>query len=202
MVGIAKPAYTEFMRRTQRRPDEPDVRQLTREEPAELPLWLRLLDGAHPWGSFDATVGRYGIRRYRMIVYPPGITAVDRRLARVWRGWPIAGAVLAVLAVVLFGDVAAPPGAVLGYAVACYVGIGALLFLRAGPARVRVRSLSIVLMPEGTDVRELCKHAEWRMLAHMLTIADRMLATGAMSLVEHEAAWWRAYDRLEVIGCV
>jgi hypothetical protein len=57
-------------------------------------------------------------------------------------------------------------------------------------------------MPEGADVREACKHAEWRMLVHTLTIADRMPATGAMSLVEHEAAWWRAYDRLEMIGCV
>jgi len=27
-----------------------------------------------------------------------------------------------------------------------------------------------------------------------------MLATGAISLVEHEATWWKAYDRLEAIN--
>ncbi len=102
----------------------------------------------------------------------------------------------------LFGNVAASPDTVLGYAVAFYVGVGALLFLRAGPARVRVRSMSIILMPKGADVREQCKHAEWRMLVHMLTTADRMLATGAISLVEHEAAWWKAYDRLGAISHV
>jgi hypothetical protein len=159
-----------------------------------------LLDGAHPWGSFDATVGRYGIRRYRLIVYPPGSTAADRRMARIWRGWPIAGAVLALLAVMLFGNVIASPDTVLGYAVAAYVVMGALLFLRAGPARVRVRSMSIILMPNRADVRGQCKYAEWRMLVHMLTMADRMLATGATSLVEHEAAWWKAYDRLGAIN--
>jgi hypothetical protein len=135
-----------------------------------------------------------------LVVYPPGSTAADRRLARMWRAWPITGAALALLAVMLLGNVAASPNAVLALAVVAYAGIGALLFLWAGPARVRVRSMSIVLMPKGADVREQCKYAEWRMLVHMLTVADRLLATGAISLVEHEAAWWRAYDRLEAIN--
>jgi hypothetical protein len=91
---------------------------------------------------------------------------------------------------------------VLAFAVAAYVGIGALLFVRAGPARVRVRSMSIVLMPAATDVREVCKYAEWRTLVHMLIRADLMLATGAMSLVEHEAACWEAYDRLGAMSYV
>jgi hypothetical protein len=36
----------------------------------------------------------------------------------------------------------------------------------------------------------------------MLTRSDRMLAIGAISLVEHEATWWDAYDRLEAIRYV
>ena len=84
-------------------------------------------------------VGRYGVRRYRLIIYPAGTTTADRRLARLWRGWPISGAVLGLLAVMLLGNVAASPDAVLAFAVAAYVSIGALLFLRAGPARVRVQ---------------------------------------------------------------
>ena len=117
--------------------------------------WLsRLLDGAHPWGSFDATVGRYGVRRYRLIIYPPGTSTADRRLARLWRGWPITGAALVLLAVMLLGNAAASPDTVLAVAVAAYVSIGALLFLRAGPHRVRVRSMSIILMPNTADVQE------------------------------------------------
>src|ERR1700758_1957946 len=114
----------EFMRRTPYRRAEPDVRRLTHEAPAEPRWWSWLLDGAHPWGSFDATVGRYGIRRYRLTVYPPGSTAADRRWARLWRGWPITGAALAILAFMLFGNVVARPTTVLEYAVAAYVGIG------------------------------------------------------------------------------
>jgi hypothetical protein len=102
----------------------------------------------------------------------------------------------------LLGNVAASPDTVLGYAVAAYVGLGALLFLRAGPARVRVRSMSIILMPNGTDLGERRRYAEWQTMVRMLTRADDMLATGAIFLVEHEATWWDAYDRLEAIRYV
>jgi hypothetical protein len=161
-----------------------------------------LVDGPRAWGSFDAIVGRYGVRRYYLTIYPPGIRTADRRLARLWRRWPIGGAALVLFAVMLFGDVAAPPDKVLAFGMAAYLSVGALLFLRAGPARVRVRSMSIILMPEAADVREVYKYAEWRSLVRMLIRADRRLATGAISLVEHEAACWAAYDRLGGISHV
>lgn len=109
---------------------------------------------------------------------------------------------LALLAVILLGNVIASPNTILEYSAPAYLGVGALLFLRAGPARLHVRSMSITLPPQGASVRELCKHAEWRMLVHMLTMADHMLASGAISVVEHEAAWWKAYDRLGAISDV
>jgi hypothetical protein len=99
----------------------------------------------------------------------------------------------------LLGEVAATPDVVLAFAVAVYVGVGALLFLRAGPARVRVRSVSIAVMPKSADARERRRYIEWRALVVMLTRADRLLRTGAISLVEHEATWWEAYDRLQAI---
>ena len=183
------------MRRTPHRRAEPDVAQTVPVDPR----WSRPLDGPRRWGSFEAALGRHGVRRYRLIVYPPGSTIADRRLARLWRGWPITGAVLALLAVMLLGNVTAPPNTVLGYAVATYVGVGVLLFLRAGPARVRVRSMSVILMPNGADARERGKYVEWQTLVRILTRADQMLRTGAISVVEHEATWWEAYDRLEAI---
>ena len=173
------------------------------QEPSAGPGWLsRLLDGAHPWGSFEATVGRYGVRRYRLIIYPPGISTADRRLARLWRGWPISGAALVLLVVMMLGNAAASPDTVLTVAVAAYLSIGALLFLRAGPHRVRARSMSIILMPNTADVQEQRRYTQWRTLVDMLTNADRMLTTRAISPVEHEATWWEAYDRVEAIAHV
>jgi Family of unknown function (DUF6611) len=120
-------------------------------------------------------VSRYGVRRYRLIIYPPGTSIADRRLARLWRGWLVGGALLVFLAVMLLGNAVSSPNAVLAVAVAAYVCVGALLFLPAGPVRVQVRSMSVILVPG----------------------ADHMLTTGAISPVEHEATWWDAYGRLE-----
>jgi hypothetical protein len=160
-------------------------------------LWSRLLDGAHPWGSFDAMVGRYGVRRYRLIIYPAGTTTAERRLARLWRGWPVGGAVLGLLAVMLLGNVVSSPIAVLAVAVVAYVSVGALFFVLAGPTRVRVRSMSVVLMPKTADAHELRRYTEWQNLVHRLIRADHLLTTGAISRVEHRATWREAYDRLE-----
>ena len=132
-------------------------------------------------------VGRYGVRRYRLIIYPAGTTTAERRLARLWRGWPVGGAVLGLLAVMLLGDVVSSPIAVSAVALVAYVGVGALLFMLAGPARVQVRSMSVVLMPEAADPHELRRYNEWQALVQMLIRADHMLVTGAISSGEHEA---------------
>ncbi len=142
-------------------------------------------------------VGRWGVRRYRLIIYPAGISAADRRLARLWRGWPLGGAMFGLLAVVAFGNAVSSPNTVLAVAVAVYVSIGALLFLRAGPACVKVRSMSVILMPGAIGAQELRTYRKWEIIVDVLTRADRMLTTGAILAVEHEAIWRQAYDRLE-----
>jgi hypothetical protein len=159
-------------------------------------LWSRLLDGSRPWGSYDATVSRYGVQRCQLILYPPGCTTADRRLARLWRGWPLTGAALALIALMLLGGAAAEPFTVLAVAVFAYVSIGVLLFLRAGPSRVRVRTMSVILIPGIADECAVRKCIEWKALVQMLNRADRMLAMGEISPVEREAAWWQAYDRI------
>ena len=98
---------------------------------------------------------------------------------------------------VLLSDVAASPDTVLAFAVACYVTIGLLLFLAAGPTRVQVRSLSIALMPQDAGARELHGYVEGLTLVAMLTRADRLLKAGAISSGEHEVIWREAYERLE-----
>ena len=57
--------HVNSMRRTQHQHVQPGGPQLIRRAPAEL------------------------------IIYPPGTTTADRRLARLWRGWPLDGVALA-----------------------------------------------------------------------------------------------------------
>ncbi len=187
------------MGRTVQRRSELGVLQPTKSAPERPRWWSRLLDGPHQWGSFDATVGRYGVQRDRLILYPPGSTTADRRMARLWRGWPITGVALGLLAMMLLGGAAASPDMVLAISVAAFVGIGALLFLRAGPIRVQVRSMSVIVLPNSADVQARHSPTECRILAGMLIRADHLLASGAISPVEHEAIWWEAYDRLGAI---
>lgn len=104
-----------------------------------------------------------------------------------------------LLCVMVFGNAMDSPDTVLTVAAVAYLSISMLLFFRAGPPRVRARSMSIILMPNTADVQELRRYTQWRTLVDMLITADRMLATHAISPVEHEAIWWDAYDRMEKI---
>jgi hypothetical protein len=61
---------------------------------ARLPWWLRPLDGGPTWGSLDSYPRRFGVKRYRLVVFPPGISPEERRLLRLWRSWPVWGALL------------------------------------------------------------------------------------------------------------
>jgi hypothetical protein len=157
-------------------------------------VWRRLLDGAHLWGSFDATVGRYGLRRYRLIIFPPGSTTTDRRLLRLCRGWPVGGGVLALFAVMLVGG---SPDSLL-VAAAAYLTVGAVLFVLTAGVRGGVRSMSLILLTEQLGPDDRRRYAEWEALVSLLTYADHMLSAAAITLLQHEALWWQAYDRLEV----
>ena len=179
------PRTPDSMRNTQYQAVEPGARWFS-----------RVLDGDRPWGSYDVKITQYGVRRYRLIIYPPGTTTADRRLARLRRGWPLGGAVL-ILFAIMIGDAVSSPYTVPAVAITTYLIIRVLLSLLAGPKRVHVKSMSLVLMPVITDEDERRRHNEWKTLTHMLARADDMLSTGAISPVEYEAIWWQAYDRLE-----
>src|ERR1700733_16311890 len=116
------------MRKTQRQTVEPGARWFS-----------RLLDGDHPWGFYKVKTSQYAVRRYRLIIYPPGATAADRRLARLQRGWPLGGAVL-VLFAMMIGDAVSSPYTVPAVAITAYLTIRVLLSLLAGPRRVHVKS--------------------------------------------------------------
>ncbi len=178
-----------------RTPDSMPNAQYQAVEPGA--RWFsRVLDGDRPWGCYDVKISQYGVRRYRLIIYPPGTTTADRRLARLRRGWPSGGAVLVLLAIMI-GDALSSPYAVPAAAIGGYLSIRVLLSLLAGPKRVHVKSMSVLVMPGITDPNERRRHTEWKTLTQTLTRADDMFSTRAISPVEYEAIWWQAYDRLE-----
>lgn len=106
------------------------------------------------------------------------------------------GAVLILFAIII-GDAVSSPYAIPAVAIAGCLSIHLLLCHLAGPKRVHVKSMSLVLMPGISAEDERRRHDEWKTLTHTLTRADYMLSTGAISRVEYEAIWWQAYDRLE-----
>ena len=166
--------------------------------PAWRAWWCRLLDGAHVWGTFDAMVGRYGLRRYRLVIFPPGIASADRRLLRLYRGWPVAGGIFFMLAAMLLGDTVSSPWTTLLVAAAGYGIVGGVLFALTASSRASVRSMSLIVFAGEMDPAERQRFDQWAMLVELLSRADQMLSTGTINPAQHEALWWQAYDHLDV----
>lgn len=150
------------------------------------------------WGSFDAYPARYGVARYRLVVFPPGITARERRMVRVWRGWPLWGAGL-WLGMQLAGAVADMPETALIGGTMIYIAAGALTFTLAGETRLRVRTLWAVKIAGYTDDVVEQHYSHLRVLARALDHADLDLEEGRISPLQHEARWWQVYDALDAM---
>jgi hypothetical protein len=76
-----------------------------------------------------------------------------------------------------------------------YIALGAMAFAMTGDIRWRVRSVWAIKAPAplaGDDMVE--SYDRLNDLAQILDRADRDLYEGRISVAEHEATWWRAYD--------
>lgn len=71
-----------------------------------------------------------------MTIFPPGVSTADRRLLRLWRGWPIWGAVLWLVAQMSVSNVVSSETA-MAVSATGYLAVGATLFVLAGTARSR-----------------------------------------------------------------
>jgi hypothetical protein len=163
------------------------------------PRWRRVLDGGRTWGSLEVSPTRYGVSRYRLVVFPPGISADDRMLLRAWRTWPAWGlATFLVLEVLLVPAVG--PGAALGISAVVVLGAGALVMAMTGANRGGVRTLTAVRQAGANDTDAAERLVEFYSLAHCLTDADRMLEAGEIRGPEHELLVWRVYDRMAVLA--
>lgn len=158
--------------------------------------WLRLLDGEHPWGSFDVWHDRFGVTRYRLVVFPPGITESERRRVRVARGWPAWGALAWVVCESWLNQLTGP-GPALAVSTAAYVGSGLAAMAAAGEPRARVRAMAATVMAGHHDPVSKAARDTLEKLACWLLEADERLSLAEISTTEHEAIWWRVYDQME-----
>ncbi|HVQ52927.1 MAG TPA: DUF6611 family protein [Mycobacterium sp.] len=157
--------------------------------------WLRLLDGDRPWGSIDIRPDRFGVTRYRLVVYPPGISESERRQVRVARGWPMWGALVWVTCEIFLINMTTPWIALAMSTAAC-LGSGLVAFAMAGPPRARVRTMGAMVMAGYRDPTSVTVRDSLEELAATLTNADDRLATGQISALQHEMVWWQVYDQM------
>src|ERR1044072_8596165 len=99
--------------------------------------WLRLLDGDRRWGSIDIRPDRFGVTRYRLVVFPPGISDSERRRVRGARGWPLWGALVWVFCEIWPTHVTSPWPA-LAASTAIYLALGVVATTMAGDTRRQV----------------------------------------------------------------
>ncbi|MFG1930804.1 DUF6611 family protein [Mycobacterium sp. NPDC048908] len=157
--------------------------------------WSRLLDGDRAWGSMEIRPDRFGVTRYRLVVFPPGITDTERRWVRVARGWPLWGALVWVICEIFLNQVTGPWTAVFT-STAIYLGLGLAATMRAGDARRQVRTIGAMVMAGHLDPVASTLHHNLEIFAGALMEADELLARGDISMTEHEAIWWRVYDQM------
>lgn len=138
---------------------------------------------------------RYGITRYRLAVFPPGISSDDRMLLRIWRAWPTWGMatflILEILLVPALGAVAA-----LWISATVFLGAGAVLMAMTAASRGDVRTVTAIRRAGVGDPLATEQFLEFYVLAHELAEADGRLAAGEIRPVEHELLVWRVYDRM------
>lgn len=161
----------------------------------QTPLLSRLLDGEQRWGSIDVANGRYGVTRYRLVVYPPGLSREERITLRIWRSFPTWGQALWVTVEIACMAVLSPG---LSFAISTSTTLiaGAVPMVLAGHTRGRVRTLTVTRAVGVVDPEGLTQLHRLRELAGRLTDADARRADGAMSAVAHEAEVWRVYEEL------
>ncbi len=162
--------------------------------PAARGWWTRLVDGDFVWGSLSVSPTRYGVTRYWLIVYPPGIDSVERRWLRAWRAWPTWGAALWLFSLILLG--ASASWMQFAITTMVWLGAGAALFVRVARSHARIRTCCVTRFAGRPDEQLEAEYAELKVLVGMLRSADRLRDQGRLSVSAHEAIWWQVYDRL------
>jgi hypothetical protein len=158
----------------------------------------RPFGGKPTWGSFDVYPNHYGVTRYRLVIFPPGLSRDERRVLRLWRTWPAWGTLLFLVAQIWLTDLVTPGWALL-ISVGLWLASGAVSAALAGETRSRVRTLSALTMVGAPDP-QVHRLADMRALTDLLLDADSRRDNGELTESGHEAVCWQAYDRIARIG--
>jgi hypothetical protein len=157
--------------------------------------WYRLLDGERRWGSVDVHPDRFGMTRYRLVVFPPGISEPERRRVRLARGWPMWGALVWVACEVWLTQVTGPWTA-LALSTFALVAFGLATTATAGAPRRQVKTMAATVSAGYHDPRSAARREQLGRLALTLMDADERLERGQISSTDHEMAWWQVYDEI------
>ena len=160
--------------------------------------WLSpIVDGRCRWGSYTVAVGRYGSVGYRLVVYPPGISARQRRWVRLWRSWTILGLVGVLGALIVMAEAGASRLVIVIGCTAFYT-LGAVAVARAaGPVRKQVIELTAARSTLAPDSRHTLECRYLASLAATLATADQALQEGMSTPAQHEMVWSAVYSDAE-----
>ena len=164
--------------------------------PDRLRRWCAsLLDGENRWGFVHVQADRFGVTHHRLVVYPPGISAEERRRLRIWRGSPIWGA--AVWAVSeIFLQQWIGPWSCLAISTGLVLALAVVALAKTAGMHTKVRAMTVVTMAGHTDTATLAARDRLVKMAMSLICADEGVDEKTMSPLDHEALWWSVYDQL------
>lgn len=154
-----------------------------------------LLDGDTVWGAVDIRPQRWGSVVYRIVVYPPGISAEERRRVRVWRGFYAWGTAWWLASTAVLSGFTEPWFAVTAASVMTLL-FGTRAFLRAGSVRSRVRTADVTVPLPNSDRALLALARQVQAVGTAMVRADRSLREGHISAADHELIWLRAYEQM------
>lgn len=157
--------------------------------------WRQALDGDRVWGHIDIRPDRFGVTRYRLVVYPPGIGESERRRVRLARGWPLWGTAMWVVAEI-WGNQLTGPWTTLAISTTLVLGAGLVAVAMAGDTRHLVRSICASTMVGYRDRIAEAAAERLKTLAVRLLEADDALRDGRLTRAQHEMIWWQVYDRI------
>lgn len=143
----------------------------------------------------DIRPQRWGSVAYRIVLYPPGISAEERRRVRIWRGFYAWGTAWWLAATAMLSGFTEPwAAATVASATTLLFGAGA--FRRAGSVRNRVRTADVTVPLPNSDRALLTLARHVQEVGTAMVRADRRLREGQITAADHEVIWHRAYENL------
>lgn len=159
-----------------------------------------LVDGSHSWGTLDEAPSRSTVvQQITLRVFRPGTSPRERRLLHARQIWPVAGAVCAVVSMLVLSALVPAPVAAVG---ALGIWVVGLVGFEVGTERLRasVRELtaSSTCTPGGLVV--VGDAACVRATAARLVALERERASGRISPERYLSLWGEVYAALPATG--